>query len=216
MDSGLEEEKRELHDEAGGEGTAAPERKRRFGRGIYQSKDVPIRLLDGLIAGLLAAILILTVIFAVNGGFRITFDSQGGSEVAYQTLRHGSMVTEPEEPARPGYVFAGWYQEEAEEPWNFSQNTIGGDLTLYARWEPASITVKLDPAGGSFTAGEDSPAGGAAEKIVVYGSAYGELPVPERSGFDFDGWYYSGGKIDEQTTVTMPGEHVLTARWKNK
>lgn len=239
MDSGREEEVKEIPEDTGEEASEAvsdgqtepegrtnpeggtnpegrtnPARKRWFGRGIYQSKDVPIRLLDGLIAGLLAAILILTIVFAVNGGFRITFDSRGGSEVAYQTLRHGSRVAEPEAPVKPGYEFTGWYQEEAEEPWDFSVNTIGGDLTLYARWEPAAVTVKLDPDGGVWAVsgqeGDNSPK----ELSVVYGDCYGELPAPVKTGCTFEGWYYSGDLIQAQTQVTMTGEHVLTARWR--
>ena len=48
---------------------------------------------------------------------------------------------------------------------------------------------------------------------MTYGEAYGELPVPEKEGFLFDGWVYSGAVIKADTTVTMTGEHVLTARW---
>ena len=48
---------------------------------------------------------------------------------------------------------------------------------------------------------------------MTYGEAYGELPVPEKEGFLFDGWVYSGAVIKAATTVTMTGEHVLTARW---
>ena len=53
-----------------------------FGRGIYGSKDVPIRILDGLIGVLAGAALILIIYFTINGGFQITFDTQGGSQVA--------------------------------------------------------------------------------------------------------------------------------------
>lgn len=52
-------------------------KKRWFGRGIYGSKDVPIRLLDGFIGVIIAVIILMIVFFAVRGGFWITFDSQG-------------------------------------------------------------------------------------------------------------------------------------------
>ena len=42
-------------------------KKRWFGRGIYGSKDVPIRILDGLIAFLIVLTVALTAVFAING-----------------------------------------------------------------------------------------------------------------------------------------------------
>ena len=50
----MEEEKKELP------------KKRWFGRGIYGSKDVPIRILDGLIAFLIVLTVALTAVFAIN------------------------------------------------------------------------------------------------------------------------------------------------------
>ena len=43
-------------------------KKRWFGREIYGSKDVPIRILDGLIAFLIVLTVALTAVFAINGG----------------------------------------------------------------------------------------------------------------------------------------------------
>ena len=43
-------------------------KKKWFGRGIYGSKDVPIRVLDTAIGVLIAVILIMILYFAVNGG----------------------------------------------------------------------------------------------------------------------------------------------------
>ena len=48
------------------------EKKKLFGRGIYGSKDVPIRILDGLIVGMILLAVVLTVIFSINGGYRVT------------------------------------------------------------------------------------------------------------------------------------------------
>ena len=52
------------------------EKKKLFGRGIYGSKDVPIRILDGLIVGMILLAVVLTVIFSINGGYRVTFDTR--------------------------------------------------------------------------------------------------------------------------------------------
>lgn len=180
-----------------------------FGRGIYGSKDVPIRLLDGVIAAFVVTIIILTIIFSVNGGYRISFDTDGGSEIAFQKLRYGNLVAEPKVPTKPGYEFVRWYYEqEPEKSWDFDVNKVGGDLTLLAEWKAASITVKFELDGGTCKGQEAEPI------QVTYQHAYGELPTPVKDGYTFAGWSYSGENITQDSIVSMPGEHVLTALWK--
>lgn len=51
---------------------------------------------------------------------------------------------------------------------------------------------------------------------VVAGSPYGEMCVPVRSGYSFDGWYTSisgGNKVTSSTIVTSTTAHTLYARW---
>lgn len=185
-------------------------KKRWFGRGIYGSRDVPIRLLDGFIAVVIVIILALIIFFAVNGGFYVTFDTAGGSQVDSQKLRHGSLIAEPEVPSKPGYTFAGWRLPGNEAAdWNFAVDKVDGDLTLVAKWTPAQITVKFDLNGGSVDGGEE-----AGPLTVTFGEPYGELPVPAKEGAEFAGWRYSGSEITPETKVAMTGEHVLTAEWK--
>lgn len=206
--------KEKLQTEEGSHKADAPEnpmiQKRWFGRGIYGSKDVPIRLLDGFIAAVIVAIVVMIVFFAVNGGFYVTFDTDGGSPVDSQKLRHGSLVTEPETPIKPGYTFEGWYLESNEAAsWNFDVDKIGGDLGLVAKWKPAQIAVKFDLNGGTVDGAEQTE-----PLTVTFGEFYGELPVPVKEGAEFAGWRYSGSEITADTQVTMTGEHVLTAEWK--
>lgn len=83
------------------------EDKKWFGRGIYGSKDVPIRILDGFIIGAICFVVILVFWFATHGGYNVTFDTEGGSEIADQRLKHGELAKEPETPLKPGYTFCG-------------------------------------------------------------------------------------------------------------
>ena len=190
---------------------AGATKKQWIGKGIYGKKDVPIKILDGLIAGFVVTIIVLVVVFAVNGGYYVTFDTDGGSEVSKQKLRYGDHIEMPEEPIKPGFEFVHWVTSEDEylaEEWNFTENKVETDLTLYAVWQPAAMTVKFDLDGGSF------PDGNAVmEKQVIFGEIYGELPVPEKEGYVFDGWVYSQQIISEDTVVFMTGEHILMARW---
>lgn len=181
-----------------------------FGRGIYGSKDVPIRILDGLIGAMIVVIVGMIVFFAVRGGFNIIYDTDGGNEVAAQKVRYGEFLTEPETPYKPGYTFDGWYTEKEGETvlWYFQSEKVTGDMTLTAHWVPAQITVKFDYDGGTDIDGSVTES-----KQVTFGENYGELPTPVKEGSTFAGWQYSGQTITADTVVQMTGEHVLTAIW---
>ena len=61
----------------------------------------------------------------------ITFNSNGGSEIASETISVGDLVKMPKEPVRDGYKFAGWYLHEEE--FNFT-NPVYEDIILDAYW----------------------------------------------------------------------------------
>lgn len=186
-------------------------KKQWIGKGIYNSKDVPIKVLDVFIFGIFAAIFILVIVFALNGGYNVEFETDGGSEVLTQKLRYGNLIEEPQKPQKAGYNFEGWVTSEdpsLAETWDFKQDKVEGDMVLFALWSPAQITVKFDLDGGNV-AGEEI----IDDFKVTFGEPYGALPVPTRAGYQFDGWIYSGNIINEDTIVTTSGEHVLTARW---
>lgn len=53
-------------------------------------------------------------------------------------------------------------------------------------------------------------------KSVIYGSTYGTLPTPTRSGYTFAGWYTSengGVQVTSSTTVLVTSNHTLYAHW---
>ena len=71
--------------------------------------------------------------------FTVTFDSQGGSKVASQTVKRGEKVEQPSDPTRSGYSFQGWYEEaECKNAWNFTTDTVTRNMTLYADWSKKS------------------------------------------------------------------------------
>ena len=64
---------------------------------------------------------------------KVTFDSDGGSEVAQQTVGHGKAVSKkPADPKREGYVFGGWHLNG--ESYDFDA-VVTGDVTLKASWK---------------------------------------------------------------------------------
>ncbi len=77
----------------------------------------------------------------------VTFDTQGGSEVADLTVNDNSKLTKPADPTNPGYEFKGWYKEaECNNAWDFETDIVSTNITLYAKWEKEceEVTHVLD------------------------------------------------------------------------
>ena len=65
--------------------------------------------------------------------FTVAFNSDGGSTVAEQTIENWKFATKPADPAKVGFIFAGWYN--GEELWDFANYFITGNVTLTAKWD---------------------------------------------------------------------------------
>lgn len=139
--------------------------------------------------------------------YTLTFDSNGGSAVASQTVRHGAEISEPEKPEYDGYNFRGWYQdEELENAFNFFMLMPIGGLTVYAKWEAKSnIAYTIERYyetvdGSDYTKTTASFTGTAFESITVAETA--------TDGFTFD----SNNENNVLTgTVAADGSLVLKA-----
>ena len=66
----------------------------------------------------------------------VNFDTRGGSAVDSQRVEKNSKATEPDDPVREGYTFAGWFDENGVR-WSFDREIVE-DTTLYAWWTPES------------------------------------------------------------------------------
>lgn len=65
----------------------------------------------------------------------VTFDSNGGNDIAPQTFNSGSLVEECT-PVDKGFTFVGWYyDEELQIQFKYS-NVVPKNITLYAKWAP--------------------------------------------------------------------------------
>jgi len=73
----------------------------------------------------------ITGTFSINK-YTITFDSNGGSEVASVTQDYNTVITRPSDPTKDGYDFAGWSPA--------LPNTMPAeDMTLKAVWGPKEV-----------------------------------------------------------------------------
>ena len=86
--------------------------------------------------------------------YTVTFNSNGGSAVAKQTIQNGNWATKPANPTRSGYTFAGWYADSALTfAFNFS-TAITKNITLYAKWTKNATpnpTPKPTPSANTVT-----------------------------------------------------------------
>lgn len=153
-------------------------------------------------------------LYLINTGdeVTITFDPNGGTLNAgdeTKAVQHNGTYGEMPTPIRSGYHFDGWYTEK-DGGTKVEETTIMSSRaahTLYARWSEAKYNITLDPNGGTLAN---------TTYEVTYNSPYGELPTPNRAGYDFDGWFTEkddGTKVEASTVVTAAEPHTLYAHW---
>jgi uncharacterized repeat protein (TIGR02543 family) len=70
--------------------------------------------------------------------YTVSFDALDGSPTPQdQLVSSGQKAALPSPaPAKEGYILEGWYTEaDYAKKWDFAADTVGADLTLYARWK---------------------------------------------------------------------------------
>lgn len=76
--------------------------------------------------------------------FQLTFETNGGSYVAGQTVPYGATVSLPETaPVRNGYDFDGWYADPELTQAVAGSVTVTGDTTLYAKWKGKTVDYTI-------------------------------------------------------------------------
>ena len=110
----------------------------------------------------------------------VTFDSQGGTEVAPEKLLPDHKVTKPADPTREGFDFGGWFREAAcVSAWNFDTDVVTADITLYAKWTAIPV----------FTVIFNVPGGGMNSISVTHGNKIPKPSDPIREHYTFEGWF---------------------------
>ena len=124
--------------------------------------------------------------------YTITFDTNGGSDIAPITQDYGTEIAAPDNPTRKGYTFKGWDKEIPE-------TMPAENITVKAQWEINQYTITFDTNGGS----EIAPI------TQDYGTKITAPANPTRKGYTFKDW-------DKEIPETMPAENItITARWKD-
>ena len=131
---------------------------------------------------------------SLTANYTVTFDTDGGSEVASQTVPYGGQAAAPAVPAKPGYTFAGW--ERDGKAYDFAA-PVTEDLTLTAKWTVNQYTLTFDTDGGSAIA----------PITQDYGTAVTAPADPTRTGYTFAGW-------TPEIPPAMPAENMtIKANW---
>ena len=131
----------------------------------------------------------------VRDTFKVTVDN--GTEKTEQTVRYGTSLSEilPEDPVLEGRNFSGWYVGDE----GVTEHTlVTKNMDIVAKWDLKVFTVTVD---------------GQPNKNVPYETSLSTiLPEnPTKAGYDFDGWYANGEKIDRSDLVK--GNMTIESKW---
>ena len=141
---------------------------------------------------------------ATPSTYTVTFNTDGGSAVASQTVTSGAKATKPADPAKEGFAFDGWYKDAAFTT-AFDFNTaITSDVTVYAKWNatPAVYYTVVSGANGTCTQGTDFV-------MQIKRSVNDEKTYSD---------YFTGVKIDDKLLVNgtdytaVPGSVIVTIK----
>jgi uncharacterized repeat protein (TIGR02543 family) len=134
-------------------------------------------------------------------------------EIEQEEKVYGDPYGDLPVPVQAGFHFLGWYLEvdlvNLVTPSSImNQNAV---QVLYAKWaENAAVAIlKYELNGGTMA--------NIASEIQM-GKVFGKLPVPQREGYYFEGWFTAaidGEKItDEMTVPLLPNDGMTVyARW---
>lgn len=142
----------------------------------------------------------------------IVFDENGGSEVTDITRVVGSLIGTLPEPERKGYTFEGWYTDNGTFQNVFSERKMQENgTTLYAKWTANDYTITFHVNGGNELPADEQ------SRKVIYDGTYGQLPLPTKSGYGFEGWFTEaegGVEVQSDDTVTKAADQTFYAHWK--
>ena len=145
----------------------------------------------------------------------VTFDAQGGSEVASRTVADGAAVGTLPATSRSGYTFNGWFTAATGGTKISATTTVTANVTYYAQWTQSATTtytVMFDAKGGTASKTEIK---------VNEGAQIGtQLPTASRTGYKFNGWFTgTSDPVDASTVVNanmscwaswQPNQYKLT------
>ena len=142
----------------------------------------------------------------------VIFDSNGGTSVRTQTVKHGGYA-EYRSTSRFGYEFLGWYLNG--EKYDFS-TPVTEKITLIAKWEKKTSDIPSDDKEIYIVDFDSNGGTRVASQKVEEGDRVSRPSNPTRDCYDFVGWYTDASltkKYNFSTPVTR--DMTLYAKWKD-
>ena len=134
----------------------------------------------------------------------VTFNLNDKGTNFTQEVYENRTIAAPAAPTTSGFVFDGWYTNQAcTSAFNFS-TPITANTTLYAKWVQAlTVTFNLNGHGDSFT-----------QEVVSGGKA--SMPsTPVSAGYVFVGWYSDQACTNEYNfNTTITAAKTIYAKWE--
>lgn len=149
-----------------------------------------------------------TVLYAkwAKSTYTVSFDSKGGSFVDSIIVEYNKKINPPT-PVRKGFVFTGWFKNpDLNLVFDYLNEGITMDITLYAGWSTAAITIHFDTCGGNSIV----------DYILNEGdSLASDMPTPVKPGYIFKGWFMDSTYINRvYPTTTFFADTTLYAQWE--
>ena len=139
----------------------------------------------------------LYAVWAANQ-YTLSFDANGGTEVAPVTQDYGTEVTVPA-PTRKGYTFTGWTPE-------LPATMPAADQSFTAQWTANGPVVTFDANGGDVS--EPS-------RVIDKGKSVGDLPSANRTKYVLDGWFTAAsGGTKVTATTKVSADVTYYAHWR--
>jgi uncharacterized repeat protein (TIGR02543 family) len=140
----------------------------------------------------------------------VTFNSKDGSAVANGSFTTGGTVSQPTNPVRAGYTFAGWSATDGGSAVNFPYSpNVTQNITLFARWTANSITVTFNKNDGSGNTTTQSLTADSATNLTNNSFT--------RTGYTFAGWSANndgtGTQYSNGQSVTLLLSTTIYAKW---
>jgi len=156
------------------------------------------------------------------GTYRVTYDTLGGSQVQGETVTAGNVATEPINPTKNGYVFAGWYSDSTLNTPFYFNTPINDNVVLFAKWnekiDTAAATITVPTAGvepiTNLTPVDDTKYTVSLNSWFLDEAGYPELTSPNtyESGktytVRFTFYPREGYAFDNSTTFTLNGDNT--------
>ena len=162
--------------------------------------------------------------FIENDGGAETPEGNGGaSYTSSQYVEKGGKVAKPDDPARPGFAFTGWFADaDCKVPFDFSA-PVTDNAAVYAGWEkvdvPFAVVVWMQKVTDDKNATDAQKTYDFGTSYVIDGAAWIQdfsfdqvnsmLRKVNLSKLNIEGFHFNADKTDAKVTTNRYGTAVL-------